>query len=94
MFPKFKKNISGFLLSEEGKISKQSMLALGSFVSAAIIGGSLASKQASATHANNLTVEYQSLSRVAVGTHAHHSSEVYVSPSACDCAGACSGSGE
>ena len=44
MLPKIKKKITGFLLNEEGKISKQSMLSLGSFISAAVIGGVLATK--------------------------------------------------
>ena len=44
MLPKIKKKITGFLLNEEGKISKQSLLSLGSFISAAVIGGVLATK--------------------------------------------------
>ena len=38
MIPKIKKKLKGFLVEEEGKISKQSMLSLGSFISAAVIG--------------------------------------------------------
>ena len=38
MLPKIKKKITSFLLSEEGKIPKHSLLSLGSFVSAAVIG--------------------------------------------------------
>jgi len=53
MLPKIKKKISSFLLSEEGKISKQSLLSLGAFVSAAVIGGVLATKEAAAQHINS-----------------------------------------
>ncbi len=72
MFPKVKKRITSFLLSEEGKVSKQSLLSLGSFLSAAVIGGVLASKEAAAAHTNDLFISYSG--DVAVGTHAHHSS--------------------
>lgn len=34
MFPKIKKKITSFLLGEEGKISKHSLLTIGSFLSA------------------------------------------------------------
>ena len=72
MIPKVKKKLSSFLLSEEGKISKQSLLSLGAFMSAAVIGGILATKEAAATHTNSLDVAYSD--GTATGTHAHHSS--------------------
>jgi hypothetical protein len=72
MIPKIKKKLTSFLLSEEGKISKQSLLSLGSFISAAVIGGVLATKQAAATHVNDLTVTYSS--PTATGVHTHHGS--------------------
>lgn len=87
MFPKLKKKLSSFLLSEEGKISKQSLLTLGSFVSAAVIAGALATKQ-SAGHVDNLTVSYQAAGKIAVGTHSHHSSSTGVC-GLYDCNGAC-----
>lgn len=71
MFPKVKKKITGFLLTEEGKISKQSLLTLGSFISAAVIGGVLATKEAAAQHINNLSVSYSG--GTATGEHGHHS---------------------
>ena len=70
--PKIKKKLSGFMLKEDGKISKQSMLSLGSFMSAAVIGGTLASKEAAAEHTNNIGVSY--VGETATGTHQHHSS--------------------
>jgi len=71
-FPKIRKKITSFLLSEEGKISKQSLLSLGAYVSAAVIGGVLATKEAAAVHTNGLGVSYSS--GVAIGSHAHHES--------------------
>jgi len=38
MLPILKKKVTGFILSEEGKMPKQSLLTLGSFLSAAVIG--------------------------------------------------------
>ena len=72
MIPKIQKKINSFLLSEEGKISKQSLLSLGAFMSAAVIGGILATKEAAAAHTNSLDVSYAD--PTATGTHAHHSS--------------------
>jgi hypothetical protein len=85
MFPKLKKKLSSFLLSEEGKISKQSLLTLGSFVSAAVIAGALATKQ-SAGHTNDITVSYQEAGKIAVGQHSHHNSDTGVCGSV-DCGG-------
>ena len=85
LIPKIKKKITSFLLEEEGKISKHSLLSLGSFISAAVIGGILASKEAAATHTNSLSVAYAS--GAATGTHAHHQDGVGYD-SACAC-GAC-----
>ena len=48
------------------------MLSLGSFISAAVIGGILATKEAAAAHTNDLTVSYSG--GTATGTHGHHSS--------------------
>jgi len=72
MLPKIKKRITSFLLSEEGKISKQSLLSLGAFISAAVIGGVLATKEAAALHSNSLDITYSE--PTATGTHQHHSS--------------------
>ena len=41
-FPKIKKSVKAFLLSEEGRISKQSMLKMGAFLAA--IGGAIVSE--------------------------------------------------
>lgn len=68
--PEIRKKITSFLLSEEGKISKQSLLSLGSFLSAVVIGGVLATKQAAAQHTNVLDVGYSG--GVATGTHSHY----------------------
>jgi hypothetical protein len=79
--PKVKKKITGFLLSEEGKISKQSLLSLGSFISAAVIGGVLATKEAAAQHTNELSVSYSD--GTATGTHVHHNSAEHSNGGSC-----------
>lgn len=48
MFPKLKKRLSSFLVSEEGRISKQTVISVGAFISSSVIGGILMSKDASA----------------------------------------------
>ena len=73
MIQKIKKKLTSFLTEEEGKISKQSLLSLGSFLSAAVIGGILATKDAAAaTHSNSISVSYSG--DLGSGSHAHHSS--------------------
>lgn len=72
MFPKIKKKIASFLLSEEGKISKQSMLSIGSFLSAGVIGAAVAAKDTHAAHTNNIEIDYHG--DAAAAEHAHHSS--------------------
>lgn len=46
--PSLKKKISSYLKSEKGKISKQSMLTVGSVIGTAAIVGALGAKDASA----------------------------------------------
>lgn len=72
--PKLKKKMSNYLLSEEGKISKQSLLAMGTFLGGAAIGLSLSAEEISAgtSHGNDLSISYDS--EVAYSTHAHHAS--------------------
>jgi hypothetical protein len=74
MLPKVKKKITGFLLSEEGRMPKQSIMALGSLISSAVIGGILATKSAGAqtAHVNSLTIDYTS--PTATASHTHHAS--------------------
>jgi hypothetical protein len=96
MFPKIKKKISGFLLNEEGKVTKQSLVSLGSFLSAAVIGGALATKSVAADHTNSLSASYSG--GVATGTHVHHSNTIVhhsntISGVVCGSCGCGSGSG-
>ena len=72
MLPKLKKRITSFLVGEEGKISKQSLLSLGAFLGTGVLAGILAAKDVSAGHTNTLTVGYSG--GEATGTHGHHSS--------------------
>lgn len=48
MFPKLKKRLSSFLFSEEGKISKQALVSVGSFLSTTVLASVLMSKESSA----------------------------------------------
>jgi len=52
------------------------MLSLGSFISEAVIGGVLATKEAAAQHTNDLSVIYSG--NTATGTHGHHSSHINI----------------
>lgn len=73
-FPRLKKKISAFLTGENGKISKQSLLSLGSFISAVAIGGILAANQAVAhtnncVHTNSMETHFASTGLRAVHSH-------------------------
>ena len=72
--PKLKKKISAFLVNEEGKISKESLLKAGTMLSAVALGSALAVNNANAEiiHSNSLSVSYSTLT--AAGTHGHHAS--------------------
>jgi hypothetical protein len=76
--PALKKNISSYLKLEEGKISKESLLTVGAFVTSAAASAALLSKTVSAqhtnapTHDNNVDVKYQL--DAAAGKHSHHGS--------------------
>ncbi|MBT5492359.1 hypothetical protein HOK00_09080, partial [bacterium] len=48
ILPKIKKKISSFIMEEEGKISKQSIFALGTMIGSAAIASVLSSKKAEA----------------------------------------------
>jgi len=75
MIPKIKKKITGFLLSEEGKMPKQSLFTMGSFLSAAVIGGILATKNNVAEHTNSVLFDYNAGDpEPFVVEHAHHGS--------------------
>ena len=76
--PEIKKKVSSYLLNEDGKISKQSLVAIGSLVTGAAI--SLMSRDAAAhsnyvSHdANSLSVRYAPTDATVTGNHGHHSS--------------------
>jgi hypothetical protein len=74
MIPTIKSKITSFVLSEKGKISKQSLISLGSFMSAAVIGGILMSREGAANHTNSISTGYTSPN--AWGEHSHHASHV------------------
>lgn len=89
MFPKIEKKLSSFFVCEGGKISKHSLLSLGSFVSAAIIGGVLMSKDAAAQHTNDLSLAYSE--SIAAGVHSHHTSHSSHSSHSSSGGGSCGG---
>jgi len=66
---KTKRNLKSFLLSEEGKISKEALLKTGVFLSAATLGAILSTPPSEAAHTNSLGLTYSE--NVATGTHTH-----------------------
>jgi len=76
--PQIKKKISAYVLGEEGKISKQSIMTLGAFLGAAALGGILSSKEVKGVHAssynhsNSLGLTYGG--NTVTGTHTHSTS--------------------
>ena len=60
--PKIKKDVNAFLIGEEGKISKQSLMKAGVLLSAATIGAISESDDASAhySHSNTISMSYGS----------------------------------
>lgn len=71
--PKLKKKISNYLLSEEGKISKQALLTMGAFLGGAALGSVHSIPEAgAASHDNSLELSYSG--GAATASHYHHSS--------------------
>jgi hypothetical protein len=73
--PKIKKSIKDYASSEDGKISKQSIIAMGAFIGSAAISGILNSRSSVGhgnTHTNNISL--QVLNDRANGQHTHHAS--------------------
>jgi hypothetical protein len=71
-FPELKKNINSFLVGEEGKISKESILKAGVILAAATFG-TIKEASATVTHTDSgLSVSYNS--PTITGTHTHHTS--------------------
>lgn len=77
MFPEIKKNITSFLMGEEGKISKQALLSGGAFLGTGILSAVLLAGNVSADHSNTLTLDYAT--DTAQASHAHHSSAAHTS---------------
>ena len=70
--PQIKKTISSFLLEEDGKITKQSALTLGSILGAAAIGTLATDIANAATHTNDYGISWDAGN--IKGEHSHHSS--------------------
>ena len=77
--PEIRKKINTFLLSEEGKISKQALLMGGAILGSAVLSGILSSKVASATeesgvivHSNDLKFGYNDNLGMVAAKHIHN----------------------
>jgi hypothetical protein len=75
--PKIKKKISSYLLSEEGKISKQALLTMGAFLGGAAIGTLIGSEDVAAAgpckSGSDCTIE----TTCSVAAHCNHISLSY-----------------
>ena len=65
-FPKIQKKISAYVMGEDGKIAKQTLIAVGTLIAAAGI------VEAPTTHTNALGLTYNA--STATATHTHHAS--------------------
>jgi len=73
--PKIKRKLSAYIMGEEGRISKQALLAMGAFLGSGVLASILLSDdvQAQVTHTENtLSVSYDA--GWATATHGHHAS--------------------
>lgn len=77
--PVIQKKISAYIMGEEGRISKQSLIAVGAFLGSAALSSILLSESVNADHSshashltNALTLGYKG--GEATGTHSHHAS--------------------
>ena len=86
--PKIKKKVNSFLISEEGRITKNSLLKMGSLLSAATLGAVLNNEIVSAdwhqsdansgpSHNNHYTLDYTDW--VATIDHANHGNQAHSS---------------
>lgn len=74
--PKLKKKINAFMVGEEGKISKESLLKAGTFIAFIALTSSINAAQAEAgvNHTNSLDVYHSDPTVTTTGTHSHHAS--------------------
>jgi hypothetical protein len=69
--PKIKKSIEDYAKNEDGKISKQAIIAMGAFLGSAAIKSHLTSAHGN-NHSNELSL--QIINNRATGRHTHHAS--------------------
>lgn len=74
VIPKIKKKINAFLVGEEGKISKQSILKAGVVMGGIVIGSGMLTKGVAADHANSFSVSYNSATGDGTAMHGSHAS--------------------
>lgn len=70
--PKIKKSIKSYLKNEDGKISKQALIAMGAFLGTSAIAGIKDAVSHGNSHTNN--VYLQIVDQQAMGNHTHHAS--------------------
>jgi len=74
-FPSIKKSLSAFLLGEEGRISKESVLKMGVIFGAAALSTGILSKDVNAQHSHSLYTSHTEVPTYQVtGYHNHHAS--------------------
>ena len=73
-FPSFKKKVSDFLSQEDGRITKQSAVAMGAFVFGSILSA-VKDVEATLSHTNDMnSPSYNSITGEISVTHDHHAS--------------------
>lgn len=78
-FPKIKKKVNAFLVGEEGKISKESLIKAGTVIGFIGLGAALSSQKISAElHSNNLFLEYDTTQHTVRSTHVNNIDTTHV----------------
>ena len=74
--PEIKKKVNAFLLGEQGKMSKDSIIKAGLLVGAFAVGVAINAKKTEApvNHSNSLSASYDSGTGAASANHSHHAS--------------------
>lgn len=74
--PKLKKKINAFMVGEEGRISKESLIKAGTFITFAALSATIGSSRVEAgnVHSNSLGSNYNDHTMTGTGSHSHHAS--------------------
>lgn len=74
--PKIRKKVNAFLVGEEGKISKQSILKGGVILCSLALSAAMSMKSASAEYIHGNSIGAQKIGSGVKGIHTHHASHV------------------